>query len=97
MKNILILMILLTSSIIVWGQSLCPPNGITTNPDAPTNDQNSSAKEIQADGLELGKITTIQQEKIEELFLHLIEMEKRMKKLEEENQALKTQIIKNFK
>jgi hypothetical protein len=45
-------------------------------------------------GLELGKITTIQQEKIEELFLHLIEMEKRLKKLEKENQALKAQIIK---
>jgi hypothetical protein len=54
----------------------------------------TSAKEIQNEGLELGKITTIQQEKIEELFLHLIEMEKRLKKLEKENQALKAQIIK---
>ncbi len=53
-----------------------------------------SAEEIQANGLELGKITTNQQEKIEELFLHLIEMEKRLKKLEKENQALKAQIIK---
>jgi len=53
-----------------------------------------SAEEIQNEGLELGKITTIQQEKIEELFLHLIEMEKRITELEKENQSLKSQIIK---
>lgn len=53
-----------------------------------------SAKEIQADGLELGKITTNQQEKIEELFLHLIEMEKRMEELEKENKILKEKISK---
>ena len=53
-----------------------------------------SAEEIQNEGLELGKITTIQQEKIEKLFLHLIEMEKRITELEKENQSLKSQIIK---
>jgi TolA-binding protein len=53
-----------------------------------------SAEEIQNEGLELGKITTNQQEKIEELFLHLIEMEKRISELEKENQELKSQIIK---
>ncbi|MFK8005317.1 MAG: hypothetical protein AB8H03_03060 [Saprospiraceae bacterium] len=53
-----------------------------------------SAEEIQANGLELGKITTNQQEKIEELFLHLIEMEKRMVELEKENKILKEKISK---
>lgn len=46
------------------------------------------------DGLELGKITTNQQEKIEELFLHLIEMEKRVEELEKENKILKEKISK---
>lgn len=43
------------------------------------------AKEIQKNGLNVREITTNQQEKIEELFLHLIEMEKRIAELEKEN------------
>ncbi len=53
-----------------------------------------SAKNIQKNGLNVSEITTNQQEKIEELFLHLIEMEKRIEELEKENQALKSQILK---
>jgi cell shape-determining protein MreC len=48
-------------------------------------------------GLELGKITTIQQEKIKELFLHVIEMEKRLEKLEKENEELKSQLSEKIK
>ena len=40
-------------------------------------------------GVELGEITVNQQEKIEEIFLHLIEMDKRIKQLEAENARLK--------
>ena len=56
--------------------------------------QNCDEKGITTDWLGLRKITINQQENIEELFLHLIEIEKRLKKLEKENQALKAQIIK---
>jgi len=52
-----------------------------------------SAKKIDGQGgFEVGKITVNQQEKIEEIFLHLIEMNKKIETLEAENQALKTQI-----
>jgi hypothetical protein len=40
MKNIFIIIFILMSINLVWGQSLCPPNGITTNPDNPNNTQN---------------------------------------------------------
>jgi hypothetical protein len=40
----------------------------------------------------LGDATVNQQEKIEEIYLHLIEMNKRMKALEKENEALKMEI-----
>lgn len=53
----------------------------------------ASAKEIDGQGgFEVGKITINQQEKIEEIFLHLIEMNKKIENLEAENQVLKTQI-----
>ena len=52
-----------------------------------------SAKEIQKNGLNLSEITTNQQEKIEELFLHLIEMEKKIDKLQQENKNLKWQLL----
>jgi len=55
--------------------------------------QNCDEKGITTDWLGLGKITTIQQEKIEELFLHLIEMEKRITELEKENQSLKSAVM----
>ncbi len=51
-----------------------------------------SAKELEAaGGVELGTITVNQQEKIEELFLHLIELNKKVERLEEENAQLKSQ------
>jgi hypothetical protein len=51
-----------------------------------------SAEVIENQGLELGATAKNHQEKIEELFLHLIEMEKRLKTLEAENAHLKTQL-----
>lgn len=42
MKNTLILIYMFISVNLLWGQSLCPPNGITTNPDAPNNPQNTA-------------------------------------------------------
>ncbi|MEM9887922.1 MAG: hypothetical protein AAF849_18650, partial [Bacteroidota bacterium] len=52
-----------------------------------------SAATLVADGgVELKAATVNQQEKIEELFLHLIEMNKRLKDLEQENEALKVRL-----
>ncbi len=52
-----------------------------------------SAEEIERKGgIEVGDLTVNQQEKIEELFLHLIEMQKQLKKLQSENKILKAQI-----
>lgn len=48
-----------------------------------------SGAHIEASGLELGSMAANQQAKIEELFLHLIEMDARVKALEEENARLK--------
>jgi hypothetical protein len=47
-------------------------------------------KEIQTEGLDIGEMMRIQMEKIEELTLHLIEMNERIKSLEEENRSLKS-------
>lgn len=44
-----------------------------------------SAKTIETNGLELGEITKLQQEKIEELTLYIIELNKRLEKLENNN------------
>lgn len=44
-----------------------------------------SAKTIETSGLELGEITKLQQEKIEELTLYIIELNKRLEKLENNN------------
>ena len=41
---------------------------------------------------EVSKMTNLQQEKIEELFLHLIEMNKKLEQLTSENQALKDSV-----
>lgn len=49
-----------------------------------------SAKTVAEKGLDLGEMQRTQMEKIEELFLHLIALEKRVKQLEEENAALKS-------
>lgn len=48
-----------------------------------------SAETVEKEGLSLGETAKNQQEKIEEIFLHLIEIEKRVKALEAENTALK--------
>ncbi|MEZ5044541.1 MAG: hypothetical protein R2828_31895 [Saprospiraceae bacterium] len=45
-----------------------------------------SATELADTGLDMSKMLTLQQEKIEELFLHLIEMEKKIQALEKERQ-----------
>ena len=47
------------------------------------------AQEIEENGLPLGDMMVNQQVKIEEIFLHLIEMNKKLETLEKENQALK--------
>jgi hypothetical protein len=52
-----------------------------------------SAAEIEAnEGFEIGNITLNQQEKIEEIFLHLIEMNEQIEALKAENRALKATI-----
>ncbi|MCB0556240.1 MAG: hypothetical protein KDD02_22025 [Phaeodactylibacter sp.] len=51
-----------------------------------------SAQEIEADGLQIGAITANQQEKIEEAFLHLIEMNKQLQALQQENALLKERL-----
>lgn len=48
-----------------------------------------SAKQMVENGNDLGKTDAILLEKIEELYLHMIEMDKRVKELEEQNQTLK--------
>jgi len=49
-----------------------------------------SAEEIASDGgFEVGDMMVTQQEKIEELFLYVIELNKKIERLEEENRALK--------
>jgi len=44
---------------------------------------------IAAGGFKVGEMTTMQQEKIEEIFLHLIQLNKRIEALEQENRQLK--------
>ena len=58
----------------------------------------ASAEEIEEEGLELKDMTINQQEKIEEIYLHLIEMNKEIiemneeiKRLQDENKTLKEQ------
>ena len=50
------------------------------------------AKEIETNGLPIGKMMVNQQVKIEEIFLHLIEMNKKIDALEKENQQLKKEL-----
>ena len=50
-----------------------------------------SAAVVEAQGVELGAITVTQQEKIEEIFLHLIELKKEIDTLKAENARLKSQ------
>jgi len=54
-----------------------------------------SAKEIAENGgVELGAMTVNQQEKIEEIFLHLIELEKKCAQLQLENKEMKRLLSK---
>lgn len=54
-----------------------------------------SAAEIEAaQGIELGEMTRLQQEKIEEIFLHLIDLNKEMETLKAENAALRAELEK---
>ena len=53
-----------------------------------------SAKEVEENGLLLKEMTINQQEKIEEIFLHLIEMEKENKALKAELKEMKTRLAK---
>jgi len=48
-----------------------------------------SAEQVEKDGLEISKTTVLLVQKIEELTLHMIEMDKKIKILEEENAKLK--------
>lgn len=48
----------------------------------------------QQGGVELGNATVKQQEKIEEIFLHLINMQEQIEQLKAENEALKRQLSK---
>ena len=47
-----------------------------------------SAEEVEKEGLELGNIVKLQQEKIEELTLHLIEQEKEIERLRTQNKRI---------
>jgi len=51
-----------------------------------------SAAQVEEEGVELGNITVNQQEKIEEIFLHLIELNKELELLKSENEKLKKKI-----
>lgn len=44
-----------------------------------------SAQNIESEGLQLGEIARLQQEKIEELTLYIIELNKRIELLEKQN------------
>jgi hypothetical protein len=59
--------------------------------------KSKSAEQIEKDGIEVAETAKAQQEKIEELFLHLIDMDKRLKTLEAENAQLKVDLDNNKK
>jgi hypothetical protein len=52
----------------------------------------ASAKQVETEGLNLGQMQKAQMEKIEELFLHVIALDKEMKALKAENASLKTKV-----
>ncbi len=51
-----------------------------------------AANDIESGGLDLAKATVLQQEKIEELFLYIIEMNETIKSLEAKNEALQIKV-----
>ena len=52
------------------------------------------AEEIEADGQNLGEIQRLQQEKIEELFLYILQLNKKIDMIEKENKKLKFKLVK---
>ncbi|MFN0175919.1 MAG: hypothetical protein ACKVU0_14805 [Saprospiraceae bacterium] len=52
----------------------------------------ASAKEVETNGLNLGEMQKAQMEKIEELYLHMIALDKEMKSVKAENAALKAKL-----
>jgi hypothetical protein len=50
-----------------------------------------SSDEIEKEGLDLGEMQSLQMEKIEEMYLHMIEMEKKINSLEEDVKELKNE------
>jgi hypothetical protein len=52
----------------------------------------TAAKEVAQNGLNLGEMQKMQMEKIEELYLHLIDMDSKMKAMQAENAALKAKV-----
>jgi hypothetical protein len=52
-----------------------------------------SGATIEEDGLDVGGMMVNQQEKIEEIYLHLIAMNKKILALEAENEGLKAEIL----
>lgn len=52
-----------------------------------------SAEEVGKNGVQIGEMNTILLEKIEELTLHLIDINENLKDLQKENQALKNRVI----
>lgn len=53
-----------------------------------------SAKEVESNGIELGKIASLQQEKIEELTLYIIEQDKKLQQTQQEIDELRSEIDK---
>ncbi len=52
-----------------------------------------SASEVEANGIKVGKMNALLLEKIEELTLYMIQLNKKLEKLEKENTELKSLII----
>jgi len=57
----------------------------------------SEAEIAKNEGFEIGEMTRNQQEKIEEIFLHLIDLNEQVKQLKAENTTLKTQVEQSHK
>jgi hypothetical protein len=53
-----------------------------------------TAEDVKENGANIGEIQRVSVEKIEELYLHMIELNKKMEKLEKENSELKSEISK---
>lgn len=54
-----------------------------------------SAKEVDENGIGLGKLSHLQMEKIEELTLYILDLDKRLERLEKENSTLKNELSKS--